>query len=31
MTNEAAFAVGGLIGIGFMDLDGTYGLRGWKW
>ncbi|KAI7853647.1 major facilitator superfamily domain-containing protein, partial [Circinella umbellata] len=31
MTNEAAFAVGGLIGIGFLNLDGAYGLRGWKW
>ncbi|KAI9493877.1 major facilitator superfamily domain-containing protein [Zychaea mexicana] len=30
-TNSFGFAIGGIIGFGFTNIDDLYGLSGWKW
>ncbi|KAG2226514.1 hypothetical protein INT45_014258 [Circinella minor] len=30
-TNDFGTAIGGLIGFGFLSLNGVHGLSGWKW
>ncbi|KAI9497363.1 major facilitator superfamily domain-containing protein [Zychaea mexicana] len=31
MSNNFGISIGGLIGFGFLNLDGVHGLSGWRW